>query len=233
RPADPVVIYLDAHVVVVGKPSGLVVHPGWGGRGEPTTMTWLRDELGHWVYPVHRLDRATSGVLVMARSSEAARRVSERWDEAEKTYLALVRGTPPAVVDLDHAVRRELKGSARVPARTTFRFIARSLRDRCSLLLAQPHTGRLHQIRRHLKHLSHPIVGDTRYGHGVDNRHYRAQWGLHRLGLHAARLRLPAPFAPRRWIDVTAPVPADLAEPLARLGLPSALGDIDALGALP
>lgn len=211
-------LYVDDAVAVMDKPSGEPVHPGWV-RGEPTSMSRLRDHLGHYVFPVHRLDRATSGVLVMARTKDAARALSEAWPGVHKTYLALVRGTPPGEIDVDHPVKRELEGSTRVDARTGFRFIARSLLDRCSLVWAEPHTGRLHQIRRHLKHLSHPILGDTGYGHGRDNRHYRTRWGLHRLALHAARLRFPHPHRDGT-IEVVAEIPADLSAPLAALGLP-------------
>ncbi len=214
----PDVLYVDDAVAVVSKASGEAVHAGWV-RGEPTTMSRLRDHLGHYVYPVHRLDRATSGVLVMARTKEAARLLGEAWPGVEKTYLALVRGTPPGEVALDHPVKRELKGAERVDARTDFQFIARSLKDRCSLVWARPHTGRLHQIRRHLKHLSHPILGDTRYGHGSDNRHYREHWALHRLALHAVRLRFSHPHRDET-IEVVAELPDDLASPLEALGLP-------------
>ena len=217
-------LYVDDAVAVVSKPSGQLVHPGWA-RGEPTTMAWLRDRLGERVFPVHRLDRATSGALVMARSPEAARALSQAWPHVAKTYLALVRGTPPANVELDHPVRKELKGPERVEARTDIAFIARSLRDRCSLVWARPHTGRLHQIRRHLKHLSHPILGDTRYGHGSDNRHYRETWGLHRLALHAARLRFPHPRH-EETIEVTAELPDDLAQVLRDLGLPHQMAQL-------
>src|SRR5690606_22080928 len=116
------VLYADEALVAVAKPAGELVHPGWA-RGEPTTMTRLRDALGAWVYPVHRLDRPTSGVLVMARNPKAAAALGEAWREGrvEKRYLALVRGTFPEAIEVDHPVRKGERGDDRVAAITAFR----------------------------------------------------------------------------------------------------------------
>ncbi|MEM6292776.1 MAG: pseudouridine synthase [Myxococcota bacterium] len=219
----PRVLHHDAHVLVMHKPSGLAVHPGWVPRTERTAMHWARREAKQHVYPVHRLDRATSGVLVFALSSEVARTLGQHFSggTVQKRYVALVRGTPDEHGQIDHPVPKS-EGGERVPAQTDYRRLRRSDADRCSLVEARPKTGRLHQIRRHLKHLSHPLVGDVRYGKGDINRRYRTTWGLHRLALHALQLSMPHP----RWdgtLDVWAPVPADLAEPLERLGLLSAV----------
>lgn len=213
------IIHLDRHLVAVSKPAGELVHPGWA-RGEPTTMSRLRDALGGWVYPVHRLDRPTSGVVVMGRDPEMAAALATAWREGqvEKRYLALVRGVFPAAVDVDHPVPKGERGDPRVPAVTSFRRLAVSERDRCSLVEAIPETGRLHQIRRHLKHLSHPIVGDVRYGDGRVNRHFRASWSLTRLCLHAAQLVLRHPVS-GATLRLEAPLPADLAGPWRVLGV--------------
>ena len=218
RPS-PELLYLDDWLAVVAKPSGEVVHPGWA-RGEPTTMTRLRDALGQWVYPVHRLDRGTSGAVVLARDPDTARSLGERWSAGEvtKRYVALVRGKPPDKVTVDHPVPRGERGSERVAAKTHFRRLAVCSVARCSLVEAEPVTGRLHQIRRHLKHLSHPIVGDVTYGDGRINRAFRAEWDLHRLALHAATIAFDHPVTDEA-VTVVAPVPADLATPLAALGL--------------
>jgi tRNA pseudouridine65 synthase len=135
----------------------------------------------------------------------------------EKRYLALVRGTPPDEGVIDHAIPRS-EGGERVPAMTRFRRLARSPVDRCSLVLAQPETGRLHQIRRHLHHISHPIVGDVNHGSGAINRHYRAQYGLHRLGLHASSIAFDHPTTGERVV-ASAPVPDDLSRVLQALDL--------------
>jgi tRNA pseudouridine65 synthase len=207
----------------VAKPSGELAVPGWA-RGEPTSMSRLRDALGHWVYPVHRLDRGTSGVLLMARDRETAKRLSELWADrrVQKAYLALVRGTPPERQLIDHPVKKGEKGPERVPAITELRRLGVSDRARCSLVELEPRTGRLHQLRRHMKHIAHPIVGDVNYGKGDVNRAFRADWDLHRLALHALRLSLPHPHTGEA-LELRAELPSDLADPLERLGLSAAV----------
>jgi len=211
-------LHVDEHVVVADKPSGLLVHRGWD-DDDDVAMFRVRDAIGQHVHPVHRLDRGTSGALVFARSSEAAASLCKAFEagEVDKTYLALVRGQPPAEGVVDHPVPKG-EGKERVPARTRYRLVRRSPVDRCSLVVAVPETGRLHQIRRHLRHIDHPLVGDVNYGSGAINRHYRATYGLHRLALHASRIAFPHPVTGAR-IVVTAPVPADLGGVLAALGL--------------
>jgi len=214
------ILHRDDALVVVAKPSGMLVHRGWA-RDEVVAMTAVRDLLGRWVYPVHRLDRATSGLLLFALEPEVARRLQASFQagEVEKRYLALVRGTTPESGVIDHPVPRSPKGP-RVPAVTAFRRLGTA--ERCSLIEARPRTGRLHQIRRHLKHLSHPLIGDVRYGDGRVNRLFRERCGLRRLALHAVELAFPHPTEPRR-LRCAAPLPEDLAEPLRRLGLTVAL----------
>ncbi len=228
RSPGPELIFVDDWLAVVAKPSGEVVHPGWA-RGEATTMTRVRNALRQWVYPVHRLDRGTSGVVVLARDPETARALADCWRSGavRKRYLALVRGKPPERVMVDHPVRRGERGSERVAATTRCRRLAVCSRARCCLVEAEPLTGRLHQIRRHLKHLSHPIVGDVRYGDGRINRAFRADWNLHRLALHAAAIQLDHPMTGQS-LSLSAPIPDDLAQPLAALGLAeSVVGDGD------
>ncbi len=180
-------------------------------------MVWAREEAGCHVYPVHRLDRATSGVLVFALSSEVARILGAAFSarEVEKRYIALVRGTAPEETEIDNPVPKTEDGP-RVDAVTWCTRLARSAVDRCSLVEARPRTGRLHQIRRHLKHISHPLIGDVRYGKGDINRHYRSSYDLHRLALHALELELPHPSG-EGTLRLRAPVPEDLAVPLQRL----------------
>jgi tRNA pseudouridine65 synthase len=217
-------LYVDDDVVVAAKPSGLSVHRGWD-ADDDVAMFRVRDALGARVHPVHRLDRGTSGALVFARTAEAAAALGRAFAEGrvDKRYLALVRGAPPETVVVDHPVP-ETEGGARVPAVTRMRLVARSTVERCSLVEARPETGRFHQIRRHLKHLSHPIVGDVNYGKGDLNRLFRARYGLHRLALHAHWLAFDHPATGRRLV-VRAPLPADFAAALAALGLPIAVDD--------
>ncbi len=211
-------LYRDEHLVVVDKPSGLLVHRGWG-DDERVALTLARDAVGAYVYPVHRLDRGTSGALAFALSPPVAAALHRAFEagEVDKRYLALVRGAAPAQGFVDHPIPRR-EGGPRVEARTSFRLVAVSPRERCSLVEARPETGRLHQVRRHLKHAGHPVLGDANYGKGVLNRHYRDAYGLGRLALHAASLAFahPATGAPLR---VEAPVPPDLGRVLEALGL--------------
>ncbi|HEY2516732.1 MAG TPA: pseudouridine synthase [Polyangiaceae bacterium] len=219
RSAPPIdLLFVDSAVVVANKPSGLLVHRGWA-DDDDVAMFRVRDQLGAHVHPVHRLDRGTSGALLFARTREAAAALGRDIEAGrmEKRYLALVRGTPPSEGIIDHPIPRS-EGAERVPAVTRFRLLARSPIDRCSLVLAQPETGRLHQIRRHFHHLSHPIVGDVKHGSGEINRHYRAQYGLHRLALHASSLAFDHPVTGER-IVANAPLPSDFADALRALDL--------------
>lgn len=212
-------LYVDEHLVVADKPSGLLVHRGWD-NDDDVAMFRVRDAIGAHVYPIHRLDRGTSGALLFARSSETAAALHAQFEAraVEKEYLALVRGHAPDAGLIDHPVPKSEDGP-RVPATTRFSKIASSTVDRCSLVLARPLTGRLHQIRRHLRHINHPLVGDVAYGSGVINRHYRATYALHRLALHAYRLAFDHPVTQRR-VAVECAVPDDLGAALDRLALP-------------
>jgi tRNA pseudouridine65 synthase len=215
------ILFVDAHVVVVDKPSGLLVHRGWD-DDDDVAMFRARDALGGaHVFPVHRLDRGTSGALVFARTKEAAAALSRMFEEGrvDKRYLALVRGTPPEEGRIDYAIQKGEDGP-RVPSVTRFRRLARSEVDRCSLVVAMPETGRLHQIRRHLRHIDHPLIGDVRHGSGAINRHYRANFALHRLALHASVIAFDHPINDGARIEVTAPMPEDLGAALSALGLP-------------
>ncbi|MBX3187156.1 MAG: pseudouridylate synthase [Labilithrix sp.] len=214
-------LFADAHVVVANKPSGLLVHRGWD-DDDDVALFRVRDAIGQRVHPVHRLDRGTSGALLFARTREAAAllaRAFEAGERIDKRYLALVRGEPPAEGLVDHPIPKR-EGGERVPARTRYRLVMRSPVDRCSLVEAIPETGRLHQIRRHLRHIGHPLVGDVNYGSGVINRHYRATYDLHRLALHARSLAFDHPVSGER-IAVEAPLPEELSRAFSRLGLPS------------
>lgn len=217
------VLHLDADLVVFDKPSGLLTHGGLA-RDRETALSVVRRALGARVYPVHRLDRGTSGVLLFARTLEAATALGRAFAAraVHKRYLALVRGRPAPEGVVDHPIPRR-EGGARVPAVTRFRTLAVSPVERCALVEALPETGRLHQVRRHLKHISHPLIGDVNYGKGDINRHYRAQYGLHRLALHAAEIAFTHPVS-GGWICVAAPVPPDLAGPLAALALLDSTG---------
>lgn len=207
------ILHRDARVVVVAKPAGMIVHRGWADDDEPLLQV-VRDTVGAWVWPIHRLDRGASGVCVFALDVEAARSLGIAFQEnaVEKHYLALTRGHPPAHLVLDYPVPRTEDGE-RVPAVTEI--WCRETFGRYALVEARPRTGRLHQIRRHLKHLSCPLIGDVKYGKGEHNRLFRERYDLHRLALHASRIVVPHPDG--GTLDVTAPLPDDLSHCLERL----------------
>jgi tRNA pseudouridine65 synthase len=218
-----VILHRDDRLVVVAKPAGVAVHRGWAAKaeGDDPLLQQVRDAVGAWVWPVHRLDRGASGAVAFALDAEAARALGEAFAgrgpvKVDKTYLALTRGHPPEQLRVDHPIPRR-PGGERVPAVTELRRLETF--GRYALVEARPETGRLHQIRRHLKHVSCPIIGDVRYGKGEHNRLFRERHGLHRLALHALRLVVPHPDG--GTVDVTAPLADDLA---------SCLGELRALG---
>ncbi len=222
EPAPPLeVLYEDDVLVVIRKPAGALVHRGWGDDEAPVLQR-LRDQLGRRVHPAHRLDRATSGALAFAKTSAAAAHLQEQFatQAVHKRYLALCRGHDAGLTRVDHALAAE-PGADKKPAVTELRLLGQS--GRYGLYEARPLTGRLHQIRRHLKHASHPIIGDVRYGKGEHNRVFRDTYGFHRLALHCAELRFTHPVTGAEVV-VTCPPDAELAALFAALGLHDALG---------
>ena len=221
-PTSIEVIYRDDAIVVVDKPSGLSVHRG-DDQGSTFALNLARDAVGQWVYPVHRLDRATSGVLVFALSSEHARSLHDSFSgrEVQKRYLALVRGKPPARGVIESPMEKR-EGGPKVDAITEYETLFVSDLVRLSLVAAHPLTGRRHQIRRHLRRIDYPVAGDVRYAKGVENRAYRSELGLYRLALHAQRLSFEHPATGER-VSFESDVPEDLAEPMRRAGVPRAL----------
>ncbi|HEY4574521.1 MAG TPA: pseudouridine synthase [Thermoanaerobaculia bacterium] len=213
---DTPFLYQDRCLLAVNKPAGLAVHRGMA-QDRTFALQLVRGQAGKHVHAVHRLDRATSGVLLFALDPETAGRMQERFagGQVGKRYLALVRGIPPESGVIDHPIPRDV-GGPRVPAVTEFRRLA--VFERYALVEARPRTGRLHQIRRHLKHLSHPLIGDVRYGKGEHNRLFRERFGLHRLALHALELAFEHPETDEP-VRIVAPVPEDLAGPLRAMGV--------------
>ena len=218
------VLYRDDTLLIVNKPAGLVVHRGWA-TDRITALDLARKLAGQWVYPVHRLDRGTSGVLVFGLSPDVARSVEESFaaELVSKRYFALVRGMAPDNVHVDHPLAKD-KDKPKVPASTDVARLEHyevendetGVRRRYSWVEAQPLTGRPHQIRRHLKHINHPILGDVRYGKSEHNRLFRRLFGLERMVLHAASVAFPHPSSGER-IEVQAPLPAELSTLLEAL----------------
>lgn len=208
------VLYRDEHLIAVNKPSGLLVHRSAIDRHETRfALQIVRDQIGQMVYPVHRLDKPTSGVLVFALSSGCAKQLGEMIAarQMQKHYLAVVRGYAPEHGSIDHPLTEEQdsctdkkarKGKPAQEALTHFKRLAcvelpyqvdRYPQTRYSLVSCQPVTGRKHQIRRHLKHINHPIIGDAKHGKGNHNRFFQTQFQAHRLLLAATDIHLPHP----------------------------------------
>lgn len=209
------ILYQDDHLVAINKPSGVFVHPTDLDRNAWSCMPVLRDQLGQWVYPVHRLDRGTSGVLLFALSSEIAHDIMVQFEERriEKQYLALVRGHLPESGVIDHAY---CPPDATEPVDAITEFVCEATVElpfavgpyqtaRYALMKASPKTGRQHQIRRHCAHISHPIVGDHYYGDGKHNRFFKDQFGISRLLLMATQLSFCHPIHGNK-VTIDAPI---------------------------
>jgi tRNA pseudouridine65 synthase len=177
----------------------------------------VRDQIGQPVYLVHRLDRATSGVLLFALSSEVARDMQGVLAVSDKRYLALCRGHDSQLTQVDHPLAKE-PGAERREAVTDFRWLGSF--ERYGLYEARPRSGRTHQIRRHLKHVSQPIVGDVRYGKGDHNRIFRERFGFHRLALHCQRISFNHPRGAQP-IELHAPLDGAFTQLLEAIGLAS------------
>ena len=230
------ILYLDDQLVAVHKPSGLLVHRSpIERRAHQFALQMVRNQLGSRVYPLHRLDRPTSGVLLFARDRQTASALGAafRMNEVEKTYLAVVRGHPEAEGVIDHPLGKvDLSGqTAARPALTVFRRLAaaelpvavgRYPTSRYALLALHPRTGRRHQLRRHLKHIFHPIIGDTKYGEGRHNRFFRERFGCHRLLLAAVEIAFRHPVDGRERL-IRAPLEGSFRETIAALGFTPAL----------
>jgi tRNA pseudouridine65 synthase len=227
------ILYEDDAMIVIHKPAGILVHRSEAtSRREPAVLQIMRDACGQHLYPVHRLDRPTSGVLVLARSPEMASILGKQWMEklCRKTYLAVVRGWAPETMTIDHALS-DLDDPA-APAQDAVTHIKslatveldqsvdRYPKARYSLCELEPETGRRHQLRRHMKTIFHPIIGDTVYGHGVHNRFFREHFAVSRLMLHHVRLELEHPRT-KVLLRLEAPYDTEWQSLVSLLGWPS------------
>lgn len=208
------ILYQDQYLVAVNKPAGWLVHRSWlDSRETVFVMQTVRDQIGQHVFTVHRLDRPTSGVLLMALSSEVAHLLSQQFEQhqVQKTYHAVVRGFVTQGARLDYPLTQERDKIADKfaeqdkepqPAVTHYRplaqvempvVIGRYDSARYSLVELQPETGRKHQLRRHMTHLRHPIIGDSKHGDLRQNRGMAQHFGSSRLMLHASHLQFTHP----------------------------------------
>ncbi|MCD6586442.1 MAG: pseudouridylate synthase [Desulfobacteraceae bacterium] len=214
------ILYKDEQFIAVNKPSGLLVHRSPIDKREKTfAVQMIRNQINQQVYPVHRLDRPTSGVLLFALNSEIAKKFAHLFQtgQVRKKYIAVVRGYIPEQGTIDHPlkeikdryIRRKKDFTEKTyPAITKFNRLAtielpfavdKYPTSRYSLAELSPKTGRRHQLRRHMKHLSHPIIGDTRHGKDVHNKFFLNQFNCKRLLLAAVEMGFTHP---KTGIDV-------------------------------
>lgn len=224
------ILYQDEHCIAINKPAGMLVHRSPIDKHETQfVMQILRDQIGQYVYPVHRLDRPTSGVLLFALTSNNARFLSQQFEarQVKKAYLAVVRGWldsqnlthgkinyPLSFIKDKIADKYRRDDKPKQDAITKWQLIATTEQafqarekyatSRYSLIQLTPKTGRKHQLRRHMKHIFHPIIGDTSYGDHHQNRAIRQHVGINRLMLHAWQLEFTSPNGNK--IKTTAPV---------------------------
>jgi len=223
-------IYQDDALIAVNKPAGLAVHRSkLVGPADEFLIDLLREQVGGTVNLAHRLDRATSGVLLVARSAEVAAALGEQFmgRDVHKQYLAVVRGWPePEEALIDYPLPGARDSGPRRDARTRYRRLAtvevpialgRYPQQRYGLVLAEPETGRFRQIRKHMAHIHHPVIGDCQHGRSDHNRLYKQYFSCHRMLLHAWRLSFAHPVsgAPMR---LEAPLNSAFAGVLERFG---------------
>ena len=206
------ILYIDDYLAIVHKPAGWLVHRTPLDKGETRfVLQALRDQLGRPVWPLHRLDKGTSGVLACALDAMSARAMGLRFESGEglhKTYCAIVRGWPEDAGLIDHALKRmpdDMRSQRQEvqAAQTQYRTLRRGefslaqadfATTRWAEVELQPLTGRRHQLRRHMKHIAHPIIGDATHGKGLLNRAVAEHIACNRLWLHALQLELRHPF---------------------------------------
>lgn len=235
-PAPLRILYHDAHFVALNKPAGMLVHPSSEApEASNYALQRVRDYVGQRVYPLHRLDRPTSGVLLFALDQTTASQMAPLFHRGgvRKQYLAVVRGYTASEGRIDHSlkrlsVRRRPKAcDGRLQdAVTTYRRLGkielpfgvdRYPTSRYSLVALKPKTGRRHQLRRHMKHIAHPIIGDTCYGKGVHNRFFADHFGCPSLLLSAVALSFEHPLT-GTTIGIRAPLPSQFTGLIQRLG---------------
>lgn len=224
-PTPLTILYEDDILLAIDKPAGLLVHrTKLDARESRFALQVLRDQVGFRVWPIHRLDKPTSGILLFAKSAEVARDLSDLFAgrDVQKTYTALVRGWTADERRIDHPLKeirdRTTDGKVRPdkPAQdavTVFRTlgtcevcrpVGRYPTARYSLVEIQPETGRKNQIRRHFKHIFHPVIGDRKFGDRAHNAFFREELGVHRLLLAAIRLQFDHPLSGER-VDIHCP----------------------------
>ncbi|WP_235299046.1 pseudouridine synthase [Portibacter marinus] len=210
------VIYEDEHMLAINKPHGLLVHKTKIAKdAKQFALQLLRDQVGYKVFPAHRLDRKTSGVLVFSKNKMMDSMIQQQFmnHKVEKTYLAIVRGWLDDTGEIDHPIGEALKKKEAITKyQLKERFeidvpLGKHETSRYSLLEIRPLTGRFHQIRKHMAHIFHPIIGDRPHGCSKQNRMWKNLFAMEKMMLHASELKINLPES--ATIEIKAPLSND------------------------
>jgi tRNA pseudouridine65 synthase len=221
------IIYRDQQLVAINKPHGLLVHRSSIARdASEFALQLVRDQLGQHVFPVHRLDRKTGGVLLFALEEESSRQLQSQFATGamDKTYHAIVRGYTEDQGEIDYPLRKD-NGKLQ-EAFTAYRTLQRAEiavpsgkhpSSRYSLVEIKPKTGRMHQIRKHMAHIFHPIIGDRPHGCNKQNRLFKARWQMETMLLHANQLSFNHPLSKQR-ISIRADIQQEFSRMVLLMG---------------
>ncbi len=208
------ILFQDEHYIAVDKPSGLLVHPYKKETNEKENlMKLVKERTGHYLYPIHRIDRPVSGIVIFGLSSEATSKINSIWhnESTSKKYIALARGEVCEMI-IDFPLNNDKKQK-----QDALTYISPlSLLPKATLLSAKISTGRKHQIRRHLSRRMHQVIGDTAHGKGKINQFYRDTYNLQRIFLHASKLEFVHPYNNQK-ISIFSPMPTELREVLTKI----------------
>ena len=215
------IIYKNNDYIVIEKPSGLIVHPWSECADKISLLHLLKEQTGKYIYPIHRLDRPVSGVMIFAFSSEAANYIKEKWNDlsTEKIYIGLCKGVINTAKYISYPLHNQAK-TKKQDARTNFWPLESN--KHVTLALFKLETGRYHQIRRHVGAMGNQLIGDTKYGKGNFNRFYRENFNLHRLFLHCCGLKIDLGHGPQLF---KSKLPVDLDAVIDKLGFKFTVDD--------
>lgn len=233
------ILYQDNYCCIVNKPAGLLVHRTAMCKDKEFLLQHVRDQIDETLYPVHRLDRPTSGLVLFSTDKEHTSKFAELFSgrDITKTYVALVRGYTDDSGEIDYALKNQKKNNEEQSASTSYETlktvevpiaVGRYECSRYSLVKVTPHTGRMHQIRKHFAHLRHPLIGDTRYGDTNHNKMFKKDFHLHRLMLMAVKLKFNHPVTGEP-VSVKTPLDRDFTNILQRLGMVQSQAELDQL----
>jgi tRNA pseudouridine65 synthase len=221
------ILYRDDYLIAINKPHGLLVHRSpIAADASEYALQLLRDQIGQKVYPAHRIDRKTGGILLFALDKDTEIAIQQQFAEnaVSKNYLAIVRGHTPDQADIDYPLRKE-NGTLQ-EAFTSYVTLRQAELDvplgkhatsRYSLIEVAPKTGRMHQIRKHMAHVFHPIIGDRTHGCNKQNKLFKERWQMETMLLHASRLAFNHPVT-GELVKIEAPVQPEFAQVMQLMG---------------